>query len=614
MEKSAVIYSYKELKQLSATDFSEELTGFIQGRGLPVDESQRFSWKDCHRFLMTNLESFRIRDDLKFVFEYFLPFEGGRRPDVIVLTDQEVLILEFKRKGKIFLKDLEQVIHYRQDIANYHHINNELNLPVSSYLVYTSEINKTEENLITILSPDNFNEFVHHHMEDKVPLASPKFEQWVNSRYEPLLSIVQASKQIFETGDLPQIKRIEESDIQGAMDLIDRIVHSQQLDKTLVFINGVPGSGKTLVGIKTVYDYLDQGLSPVYLSGNGALINVLQGLLSETSNREGRTAIKSMHAFKYEYSHLDKEVPHRYIVFDEAQRAWDAEKMKSNKSEADLLLDIGDRVAQTQSKVTIVCLIGDGQAIHTGEEKGLLLWKNALNSHPDWKVVGANYIEGIRNKQYKEASLHLNTSIRNNFINVYPWVEAILNANTKEAEYQLADIVKQGFKVRLIRDPSLLPIIVAKLKEISPDDHTGLFISSKANKAMFKQLFPWEFKGSYITPKEAYEWYMKDSYQLTSAASEFLCQGLESEWPIICFGGDYYLENNQWKIHEDTLNKYQTSFEDFETIIQNIYRVLLTRSRHGLFLYIPNLKQLDELVEFFKSIGVEEIKVTGNKI
>ncbi|WP_231437075.1 DUF2075 domain-containing protein [Enterococcus hirae] len=119
--------------------------------------------------------------------------------------------------------------------------------------------------MIPILSPDNFNESVRHHMEDKATLASQKFEQWVNSRYEPLLSIVEASKQIFETGDLTQIKRFEESDIQGDMDVIDRIVHDQQLDKTLVFINGVPESGKTLVGIKTVYDYLDQGLSPQFI-------------------------------------------------------------------------------------------------------------------------------------------------------------------------------------------------------------------------------------------------------------------------------------------------------------------------------------------------------------
>lgn len=614
MGDSAVIYSYEELTRLSATNFSEELSQFIQKKGLPVGESQRVSWEDCHYFLMTNLESFSIRDDLKFVFEYFLPFEGGRRPDVIILTNQEVLILEFKRKGKILLKDQEQAIHYRQDISNYHHVTNELNLSVSSYLVYTSEIDKTEEKLLPILSSENIKEFISEHLEDKSPLARPMLDQWINSRYEPLLSIVQSSKKIFETGDLPQIKRIEESDIQSAMDIIDRIVQSKKLDKTLVFINGVPGSGKTLVGIKTVYDYLDQELSPVYLSGNGPLINVLQGLLSKTSNREGRTAIKSMHAFKQEYSHLSKEVPHQYIVFDEAQRAWDAEKMKSNKSEADLLLDIGDCVAQTQSKITIVCLIGDGQAIHVGEEKGMLLWKNALNAHPDWKVVGANHLSDICNKQYKEESLYLNTSIRNNFINIYPWVEAILNANAQEAEYQLGEIIKQGFIVRLIRDPYLLPPLVTRLREKKPDAHTGLFISSKVNALSINKLFPWNFQGSYITSKEAYKWYMKDSYQLNSAASEFLCQGLESEWPIVCFGADYYLEDNKWKIDEDTLIKHQKNFEDFETIIQNIYRVLLTRSRYGLILYLPKIKQLDELAGFFKSIGVEEIEARDNKI
>lgn len=614
MEGSAVIYSYNELKQLTATDFSEKLSYFIQDKGLPVEESQRVSWGDCYRFLMIHLQPFNIREDLKFVFEYFLPFEGGRRPDVIVLTDQEVLILEFKRKGKILLKDQEQAIHYRQDIANYHHVTNDLNLSVSSYLVYTSEIHETEERLIPILSPDNFKEFIRDHLEGKSPLASPLFDQWVNSRYEPLLSIVQASKKIFTTGDLPQIKRIEEGDIQGAMNIIDRIVQSQQLDKTLIFVNGVPGSGKTLVGIKTVYDYLDQGLSPIYLSGNGPLINVLQGLLSEMPNREGRIAIKSMHAFKYEYNNSNREVPHQYIVFDEAQRAWDEEKMKSTKSEADVLLDIGDRVAQSQSKVTIVCLIGDGQAIHTGEEKGMSLWKDALNTHPDWNVVGANSIESICNIQYERKSLYLNTSIRNNFINVYPWVEAILNADTGEAKHQLADIAKQGFKVRLVRDPQLLPGIVTKLKARNPDDHTGLFISSKVNETMQKQLFTWKFKGSYITPKDAYQWYMKDSYRLNSAASEFLCQGLESEWPIVCFGGDYYLENNQWKIDEATRKKHQGNFENFETIIQNIYRVLLTRSRYGLFLYLPKVKQLDELAEFFKLIGIDEIEATGSKI
>lgn len=600
-----VVYSTRNFLTSSVEQVTKDLTTFVELKGFPVGDSQRVSWKDCVEFLQGMMSRSNVFENATLVFEYLLPLEGGRRPDVILLTEEKVIILEFKRKGKILLKDQRQAIEYRQDIGNYHAITSELSMAVSSYLVYTTELDFVEDELVPILTRGNFFDVIIEELKDQKSLEGTELNAWLTSMYSPLPSIVTASKQLFDTGELPQIKRIKEGDIEDAMSVIREVVDSESLDKTIVFVNGVPGSGKTLVGLKSVYDFLEYDINPIYLSGNGPLVNVLQGLLSDGDN-QGRTFIRDMYAFKREYKNLNKVSDNQFIVFDEAQRAWDEEK-SGGISEPETLLTIGDEIAKKHKKVTILCLVGDGQAIHTGKEKGMGLWLKAVNKHSDWKVVASQQFNGANFDQYVKNKLYLSTSIRHNFINVSPLVESILEGNLERAKSAYKEINKQGYFIDMVRQFDYLPALAKKLKARRPSAHSGLFASSKVLDNQLKAITNGRITNSYIPGKEAYNWYMKDSDKIASVATEFLCQGLESEWPIICFGGDYYLKDGSWIIDPEVKKKNEYKFDDFGVIVANIYRILLTRSREGMILFIPELPELEEIYQFFVKIGVNEI-------
>lgn len=527
LEQFGVRYTLKDFLTFDLNDLVDEVQAFVESNGFPVEQSQIDSWFDCFDFLKTMFKDKEINSNLMLIFEYLLPLEGGRRPDVILLTSKKVIILEFKRKGKIYLEDQKQAIQYKQDISNYHAVTSDLDLEVSSYLVFTLDALQTGNELISILTKETFDTFIEDEIKDEKEMKVSLVEKWLQSQYTPLPSIISASKLLFETGELPQIKRIKDGDISETLSVIEQVINSKTLEKTIIFVNGVPGSGKTLVGLKSVYDNICKNINPIFLSGNGPLVNVLQGLLSENNN-QGRALIRDMHAFKREYQKLDKVSDNQFIVFDEAQRAWDAEKTRS-KSEPEILLTIGDEIAKEHKKVTILCLVGDGQAIHTGEEKGMSLWFDAINKHNDWNVVSSSPINEINFKHYIQSKLYLSTSIRHNFINVSPFIESILTTNLELARKLYREINQEGYFIYIVREFKKLPPFVKGLKEKRPSEHTGFFVSSKITTNQLLKISDNQVKGSFIKANEAYKWYMKDSIKLESAASEFLCQGLESE-------------------------------------------------------------------------------------
>ncbi|MFI3805628.1 DNA/RNA helicase domain-containing protein [Vagococcus fluvialis] len=595
-----ITYTLSEFFRIDSTSLVNEVKSFAESNGFPVSDSQVDSWLDCFEFLNNMFGKSNADPELVLIFEYLLPLEGGRRPDVILLMSKKVIVLEFKRKGRILLEDQKQAILYKQDLSNYHEATTDQQLKVESYLVFTLDAEEKGNEIIPILSRENFLEFINNEIVGMDPMEDYFVNEWLSSNYTPLPSIISASKLLFETGELPQIKRIKDGDISEALSVIEEVVTSTKLDKTIIFVNGVPGSGKTLVGLKSVYDNISKNINPIFLSGNVPLVNVLQGLLSENNN-QGRALVRDMHAFKREYQRLDKISDNQFIVFDEAQRAWD-EKKTGTKSEPEILLSIGDEIANKHKKVTILCLVGDGQAIHTGEEQGMRLWFDAINKHNDWNVVSSFKFKDTNFKHYLKSKLYLSTSIRHNFINVSPFVESILSANLEKAKKTYRDINRQGYFIYVVRDFNKLPQFVMKLKMNRPSDHTGFFVSSKVSSSKLLEITDGHVKSSFVKANEAFNWYMKDSDKLETAASEFLCQGLESEWPIVCFGGDYYIEAGSWKIEKSVSNTQSKIFADFNKIMANIYRILLTRSREGMVVYIPNLPELDELHSFFKEV------------
>lgn len=575
MKKAAIATTVEKLlTNYNADTFTSSCAAFVENEcGCPVSESNLNSWRDCFRFLNKNLSDPFFKD-YQILFEYLM-VDSEKRPDVILLTKSQAIILEFKQKNEILKPDIIQANGYKNSLIRYHQMTAELGLEVKSYLVFTLPVNQ-QSTEIDILQPSNFAAHLKQVL-DPESMDRETANRWYNSIFEALKNIADATSQLFLTGDLPNIKSIREGDIADSIFAINDIINLTG-KKSIVFLEGVPGAGKTLVGLKTVHDQhrMNPGSKPIYLSGNGPLVNILQTTLN-SAGADGKVFIQDMHIFK---RHHTRQAPvNNVIVFDEAQRAWD-EKKNNGVSEPESLLSILD----SKPSVTLICLIGDGQAIYTGEEVGMPLWQEALNKFPDWNV----YIPSKMKNEIKgniDDRLFLDTSIRNDFINVSPLVEAILDCRFDEARTIYKQLQRQGLAVYTTKNKRQLPSIVQHVKASNPNDHIGLLVASYTQN---KQLFPPGYQGSFIKANEAGKWYFEEAPELKRAASEFLIQGIELEWPIVTFGGDFYLQNGQWVIDPSARAKGSRACNDFDTIIRNVYRVLLTRSRKGMYLYIPS--------------------------
>ncbi len=608
MKNAALAVTIDEFrKEYTKEKFTKACHDFVdKDCVLPVGELNDVSWEDCYDFLLKNLPVEEEYQKFHLVFEFLMP-ESQRRVDVVILSEKKVLSLEFKKKVKICKNDVAQAAGYGQSISHYHFMTEEKAMKVLPYLVYTPGDPTGAHDVIDILCSSNFNQTIKDALNGEQPMSYDECEAWIASPFHPLKNLAEATLQLFRDGDLPNIKSIREGDIKDTLDGINRIIDNPDIEKSILFVSGVPGSGKTLVGLKTVYDHGKPGekLNPIYLSGNDPLVNILQNTLSLNHvDLEGGSYIQPMKNFK-KNAYTNTVPMNNIIVFDEAQRAWDIDRREPGQTEATLLLRIGDKIANCYGKVTIICLIGDGQAIHVNEETGMPIWANALNGRNDWNIyVPEAYSELFAKNQTCNvvSELMLDTSIRHDFIDVSPWVEAILDLDMERAKSLYKNMLAKGFECWPFGDKSKLPGIINYIDKNFEGSHTGIVVSSHMNN---RTSFGSQYKGSYVKAEDAYNWYMVEGRKLTRGASEFLIQGIELEFPIVSFVGDYYIHNGHWVI--DPSATFKAEIKDRETLIKNVYRVLLTRSRKGMFLYFPSDSKLNETHQWFENmLDVEE--------
>lgn len=221
--------------------------------GMQVNESNRDSWKDCYDFLKRELGSRKWPRDIYAAFEFKMP-DSQKRADVILLTKEKVVILEFKRKENACLRDALQVGGYHQSIESFHSATISKNMDVRQFLTLTKPGKAEKSSVVDILDETDFRPTLHALLINDVAMTSDEAKDWVVSTFYPSKSMCDLAKQVFETKKLPQIKSISDDEIQGCLDAVTGIVNEKTLRKNLVFVTGVPGSGKTLVGLKIVYD------------------------------------------------------------------------------------------------------------------------------------------------------------------------------------------------------------------------------------------------------------------------------------------------------------------------------------------------------------------------
>jgi hypothetical protein len=592
------------------------------------------------------------------IFEYAIP-RMGKRVDVIVIQKGIVFVIEFKIGMNRYERHaIDQVVDYALDLKNFHKESHDKFLvPIvvaSQAGLIAQDISELKEGILSpILCNDN-------NLGNIIAAISRHLEQthfnpleWLHGNYQPTPTIIEAAQALYQGHEVADISRNDASafNLSRTSQAINRIIDRCKAnhEKAICFITGVPGSGKTLAGLNIAnerHNFHDEDHA-VFLSGNQPLVEVLREALARDDHQ--RTGIKKNEALSRTrafiqniYHFRDDTLAHeqapleKIVIFDEAQRAWTKEKLSDfmsrkkglpdfNVSEPEFLISVMDR---HQDWAVIICLIGGGQEIHDGEA-GLSEWFAALKRQfLDWQVYLSDKLsdsEFLQDsslddlvdelKSTFKQELHLSVSLRSfRSENVSAFVKALLDADLLGARTYLKAIGDQ-YPIALTRNLETAKSWVRK--HAKGTERFGLIASSGASR-----LRP---HGIWVHGKisSASNWFLNDrddirsSFALEETATEFDIQGLELDWSIIGWDADLRFQDNDFGYFNFRGTRWNNVHsQDRKLYLKNSYRVLLTRARQGMIIFIPEgddddltrkREYYDGTYHYLKSIGVEEV-------
>jgi DUF2075 family protein len=563
------------------------------------------------------------------ILEYTLP-RDERRPDVIVLENGVVVVLEFKDKHRVLQADIDQAGAYGRDLKNYHSLCHDAE--VESVLIPTRWRGGTRRlRDVTICEPGALDGLLVDFAKRGQGGSPFDPHLWIDADYAPLPGIVQAARDIFEHEPLPFIKRAQSARLPEVHELLVGIAHEAARTKTrrLILLTGVPGSGKTLAGLQFVHspgleDLRTQrpgqkvGAPAVFLSGNGPLVDVLQHALKT------RAFVQGMKKFIDEYAFRKPDlVPFEHVlVFDEAQRAWDAELVEAKHghaaSEPELLLSIANRIPDW---AVVLGLVGEGQEIHRGEEGGLGQWNEALEgleNASEWFVHGPPSLQttfsAAQGRFHSGQLLNLSTTLRTHLAaDLHCWVRLVLDGghgSVVEAANIAKTMLDQGYAMYLTRSIEQAKDYVRTRYEGQPQHRYGLLASSRA-----KNLEAFGIDNSWMRTRRfrAGPWYndpvdrASSCCSLEDVATEFSSQGLELDFPIVCWGDDLVWKTDRFESRPTR----SRGLRDAHQLRINAYRVLLTRGRDGMCVYIPPDAGdgMDATADLLGRAGIEQLQL-----
>ncbi|MBE2989099.1 DUF2075 domain-containing protein [Sneathia sp. DSM 16630] len=582
---------------------------------LPLGKSQIGAWADCYdvlqKELVGDLSGFSI------VFEYVLPYENGRRPDVLLVSNEAVIILEFKRKSVVHVEDLDQAADYGRDIREYHFESRDKTVVPMLVLTWADNISYIDKD-VRICSSDKLMENLNAVISSIGSITFCDIDKWIDSKYEPLPTVVEAARRFWNSEELPNIKQVHAgTNLDEAIACLKSVTEEAESNRknVLALVTGVPGAGKTFLGLQFVYDVCkkNDNQNSIFLSGNGPLIEVLNDALTEDN-----FVMKVNNVISQFIDYKNDEFNKNIIVFDEGQRAWDEPRMtkryntkSSGRTEPDVLIQLCDEKLEW---CLFLVLIGEGQEINDGENGGIVQWYNAIaRSDKSWSVVCpdklAEVFEGADVKTYDV--LDLKVSIRSHTAGeVSNFVNKFIAGELDEAAALVEKIPQQDFHMYYTRDLYLAKRYCRGKYEHQPEKRYGMIVSSKVSNLSGVKTPKMDWKdnqkkypdGSGRRWKVA-DWFNKESNHpdsccaLTVAVTEFDCQGLEIDMPIIVWGEDAKWIDGHWD---------STGTDDEVTYRNNRYRVLLTRGREGFIVYIPEGQ--DEIAAIFERVGIKELK------
>lgn len=591
------------------------------------------AWDHSIPWLQRECRELVVRDvgarEYTAILEYELP-RDSRRPDVVVLERGCVAVLELKGALHASPAAIDQAMGYARDLRAYHAACAGRTV-TPALLVRGGGANAVERDGVYVVGPEGLDALLESLSAAGQPIISPE-EFLALDAYAPLPTIVQAARDLFHRRELPMIKRARAA-TDPALKYISDIAREAARTRTrhLVLLSGVPGSGKTLVGLQLVHaNWLDEIALPrengrftspaVYLSGNGPLVQVLQDALSDAGGG-GRTFVQAIKTYVKEHSRRGRPVPPEHlIVFDEAQRAHDAERVahvhKSavGLSEPEHLIEFCERIPEW---CVLVALIGNGQAIHVGEEGGVPLWFEAVQRSrhaADWTIHGApafaETARGLPGTTRWHPTLSLDTEIRFHLTpRVHQFVGGLLDGlSTDTLRGWAHELHDGGHRFLLTRD---LDAARSYLRERYADAkfaRYGIVASSKD-----KWLPSYGVDNTFQTTKQLRvgPWYNADPSdprsccRLEAVATEFSSQGLELDCALLAWGSDLLWADDEWSI--EFAGKNRPPLKDPLTVRKNVYRVLLTRGRDGTVVFVPPDPRMNSTFERIVATGMRKL-------
>jgi len=615
-----------------------------------VDPSQRDAWLEQIRILRSALS--QLGEHGKVYFEFVIP-RMGKRIDVIAIVRHVIFVIEFKiGETSHNTSARDQVWDYALDLKNFHETSHRM--AVAPVLVATRAVSRAAT-VATSLHNDHLLLPVDTNREDlastlKHVLAygngtSVDPQEWEKGRYSPTPTIIEAAMALYGGHDVREISRSDAAavNLSRTSVAVSSMIESSRAArrKSICFITGVPGAGKTLVGLNIATEHVDSASESysVYLSGNGPLVAILREALARdkvTREKEQRRRVRlsatrsEVKAFIQNVHHfrddclVDNERPpvEHVVLFDEAQRAWDLErtsafmlrkKQRANfkMSEPEFLISCLDR---HKDWAVVVCLVGGGQEINTGEA-GIGEWiRSVERSFKHWHVhvspqltdseFGAGdakrILQGLPNVNWNE-DLHLGVSIRSfRAENVSSFIKRLLDCDARGAKESLAEMAPR-YPVALTRD-----VVKAKMwlrQHARGTERYGLVVSSQAQRLKPHAI-------DVRTPMDPVNWFLKpkedvrSSYYLEDAATEFHVQGLELDWSCVVWDADFRKTQSGWQHFSFTGDRWnRINKSERQTYLKNAYRVLLTRARQGMVIVVPEGDSTDatRAPEFYAS-------------
>ena len=642
-------------------EFLDEKPETLLGKLMVSDEFsttdlQKNAWRKEIDILQDQLRSVENGD---IAFEYTIP-RMGHRIDVVCIIRGLIFLLEFKVGDSEYRKSTaDQVMDYALDLKYFHELSADryiipISIPTEAPSV-CNEVSFMEDKISNVLkcTKDNIGLTIGSVLSS-VQDQDLSIADWINSRYAPTPTIIEAAQAMYRNHSVKDISRNDAGahNLTATTETINQIIDDCKRNhkKAICFVTGVPGAGKTLAGLNIANERhnFDVDEHAVFLSGNGPLVDILQAALAkDRSSRAGITIaeakketkafIQIIHRFRDEALTTNNPPAEKVAIFDEAQRAWNEESLTDfmkrkkgvdafNQSEPEFLIRIMDR---HQDWAVIVCLVGGGQEIYNGEA-GIIDWFRALQKKfRNWHIYLSDKItdsEYVGNSSIEELltgcsyslrpALHLGVSLRSFRSEKLAEFVKLLLDNEPSAAAAVYSELSIHYPIILTRDLDKAKEWIRK--KARGTERYGLLASSEGKR--LRGIGIWvpsviNHVGWILNEKDNVD----SSYFFEVAASEFKVQGLEIDYSILAWdadlrrsgkGFDYFkFRGTRWN-HVNNMQQ--------QKYLKNAYRVLMTRARQGMIIFVPSgtdpeddptrdSAYYDDIYKYLRSCGIKEL-------